>query len=384
LQSSFHSQPQRKPLAASQAGRDVSEAAPPESSGNISGSQELGSGSSRKGLQRSKEIVERVLDLLNQAEIRGAKHIHITIDVLDTLADIFVRLGDLRAASTTYGRALATAKQLFAADHERCAILQHRLSEALVANGHYDDAYHLLRELQGWCELCPAGRMPPIPLVVIQHSLANCLRLMERFGEAEALYLQALASKDGVADFDTRSMMLGNLAAMRLTTGDVPGAIRLNQEALTLRLGHHGPANLDVAASYGNLADLSLRAGLLADAVAYADKCMTTVECALLPDSAKMSTGAKKSPAVLQNAAGRQQQQHAVHSGSYDGSRPETRNAKADGLGSRPRLPTLMHHPFYVMASGIKAGALRELKTSQFRKVSHTSKGQPSSIALMH
>ena len=289
------------------------------------------------GLRKAKEIVEQVLDQLSQEEVRGAKHIHTTIDVLDALGDLQLKLEEPRAAAHTFGRALSTSKQLFAPDHERCALLQHRLAEALVCTGHCEDAFHLLQELREWCLLCPAGRMPPVPLVVLQHSIANALRMMERFGEAETNYLAALANKD--CDYDTRSKILGNLAALKLTIGDVPSAISFNKQALTLRLGHHGPHSIDVAASYGNLADLCCRNGELKEAIAYADKCMTTVEQTL--------------PSQAGDEAGRMQVD------------------KYSKVKLPPHVPPYRQHPFFLRASSIKASALRQLRREQFRKTSH-------------
>lgn len=311
------------------------------------------------GLKKGKAIVEQLLEQLNQEEVRGNKHIHTTIDVQDVLGDMLLRLEDFKAAAVVFGRALSTAKQLFAPDHERCAVLQHKLAEALLCTGHCEDAFHLLAELKEWCLLCPQGRMPPVPLVIIQHSLGNALRLMERFKDAEALYIEALGNPD--CDCETRGKVLGNLAALKLTTADLPMAIHYNQQALTLRLGHLGEHHLDVAASYGNLADLCARNRQLKDAILHAERCMQTVERAMAPKLP--GADAKRTPPTHGGLPAAPSESHEER-------------ARESARGSRVKMPpsaaAFRHHPFFMKASSIKAQCIRDLKKIQFSKISHS------------
>lgn len=221
-------------------------------------------------------LVSDVLDELNQGEVRGARHLHVLVEVYEALGDLERRLGDHRAAATSFHKAKAAAGQLFAADHERCALLQHRLAEELLVCGHWEDASHLLKELHEWCLLCPSGHMPPVPLVVLNHSLGSAMRLGEKFDEAERYFLAAL--QDPSIDFFTASKVLGNMAALQLTRGDIDGALVYNRQALTLRVKNLGEVHDDVAASYANLAAMYQRKGNTHQALFHANKCLETIE----------------------------------------------------------------------------------------------------------
>jgi hypothetical protein len=178
-------------------------------------------------------------------------------------------------------------------------------------------------------------------------------------------------------------MILGNLAALKLTVGDVSAAIHFNQQALTLRLGHRGSASLDVAASYGNLADLSLRCGQFKDAVVNADKCMETVEKALPTSNGSDNpptppvSGAHRPNTVLTARRTAGGGGVPIHSDAAPAEKSVVNACIAPPQHqSKVRLPQPLpparHHPYYLKASSIKAAALRELRRSQFRKASHT------------
>lgn len=217
-------------------------------------------------------MVQDVVSVLQQADVRGGKHVHLLIEAFEALADLEHSAGDFHSAATSYHKAKAAAGQLFAPDHERCAILQHKLAESLLAAGHWEDAVSLLHELKEWCLLCPAGVRPPVPLVVIHHSLGSAMRLAERFDAAEGFYRDALA--DEHIDFVTKTRVLGNLAALFLTRGDVDAAVHYNQLALTTRLARLGEWHQDVAASYANLAALYQRKKLPKQALFFSEKCL--------------------------------------------------------------------------------------------------------------
>jgi tetratricopeptide (TPR) repeat protein len=228
--------------------------------------------STKPPLETAKSMIQDVISLLQQADVRGGRHVHLLIEAFEALADLEHHAGDFRSAATSYHRAKAAAGQLFAPDHERCAILQHKLAESLLSAGHWEDAVSLLHELKEWCLLCPAGVRPPVPLVVLHHSLGSAMRLAEKFDKAEAYYREALA--DEQIDFVTKTRVLGNLAALFLTTGDIDAAIRYNQIALTTRMGKLGEHHQDVAASYANIAALYQRKRCPKQALFFSEKCL--------------------------------------------------------------------------------------------------------------
>ncbi|CUG89357.1 kinesin light chain isoform 1, putative [Bodo saltans] len=232
----------------------------------------------------ARQLIQNVVSTLQQSDVRGGRHVHLLIEAFEALADLEHHMGDYRGAATSYHKAKAAAGQLFAPDHERCAILQHKLAESLLSAGHWEDAVSLLHELKEWCLLCPAGVRPPVPLVVLHHSLGSAMRLAERFDKAEGYYREALADEqidfvrealaDEQIDFVTKTRVLGNLAALFLTTGDIDAAIHYNQLALTTRMGKLGEQHQDVAASYANLAALYQRKCSPKQALFFSEKCL--------------------------------------------------------------------------------------------------------------
>ena len=95
-------------------------------------------------LLSAKAVVTTLLDDLNQSEVRGANQVHALIEVFEALGDVESKLHDYRAAAAALHKAKSAALNLFSPDHERCALLQHKLAEVLLMVGHCDDAYHLL------------------------------------------------------------------------------------------------------------------------------------------------------------------------------------------------------------------------------------------------
>jgi len=232
--------------------------------------------------RRAQVLIEGVISQLTQREVRGGRTISLMVDAWEALSEMYVRLNDTARAAVTFGRALNAARQLFAPDHERCALLQHKLAEVYMSLGRTDDAAQLLHELRDWCKLCPGDRVPPVPLAVLNHSLGNAMRLAERFAEAEQCYIEVL--HDAQCDDDSKSRVLGNLAACCFTQGDLVRAVSFNKQALTLRIHLHGEGHLDVAASYGNLAQLLERRGCWKDALAHAERAIHIIQ-ALFPHS---------------------------------------------------------------------------------------------------
>lgn len=222
------------------------------------------------------EKIERLLAILQQRSVWGQQHTNVLFEVHEALGEMYSHRGEHEKAARNFEKALSASKMLFAPDHEVSASLQHKWGEALLMCGRAEEALYLFSELREWIVACPTNRMPPLPLFVVAHSLGNAMRCMERFDEAMAFYQEALGSEGCSSDCAAR--ILGNMAAVRRTVGDIDGAISYNREALCHRKRALGDHHLDVAASHGNLAELLFESKLYKDALWHSEQCIRIVE----------------------------------------------------------------------------------------------------------
>ncbi len=282
------------------------------------------------------QALQGLLEEVRQAELRGNQQSPILIEIFEVLGDTYVASKRMEDARVSYDNAMNVAHQLFAPDHEVCASLQHKLSEACLSCGRYDDALSMLQELIQWHRACPRDKAPPIPLFALQHSIGNVMKAVERLDEAKEWYSAALRSVGNETSSATnlRAKILVSLASVHLQRGDRKDAIALQEEALRLRLSHLPPTHFDVLSSYHALALLYEEDNLLHDAIQMSEKCMRAIG-----EGCAGTEGAK-------HQRSQSTQSHHSLSALFG----------TDG----PR-----QHPFYVAAAKVKANCIRKQKLQQ-------------------
>ncbi len=230
-------------------------------------------------LGRAGEAVEREFD--EQPQVASELH--------ETLADVYLAIGDFPAAERSARRALAARGRVQAADAPGMLALESLLGSAINRQGRTDEAAELLAAAAARAEVLPpthdvrvsialaqavnlsdAGKREEAiallqsvrgPLLAergeasdvidrLDNNLAISLARLGRFAEAAPLLERVLALRQqslGPEHPDTLST-LTNLGAVRGISGDAEGAAALQRESLSInrrRLGDSHPTTLN-------------------------------------------------------------------------------------------------------------------------------------------
>ncbi len=175
-------------------------------------------------------------------------------DLLNTLGQVYDRLGHYAAARETLDASLETLRQLHTGDHADVARALNDLAVQAFRRGDYErsERYSLeciaMRERLGLTA----------DLIKPRSNLAAVLRLRGRLDEAAELYRQGLARRR--ARWGERhpnvAVSLSNLGMTRYLAGDFDAAEPLLAEALEIRFAAYGPDSASVALALGHLARL--------------------------------------------------------------------------------------------------------------------------------
>ncbi len=185
-------------------------------------------------------------------------------DLLNTLGQVYERLGHYDSAVETLETSLRALRQLHARDHADVARALNDLSVLAYRHGDYPRAEIFSRECIAMRERLGLEE----DLIKPRNNLAAILRLRGRLDEAEDLYRQGLEQRR--ARWGDRhpnvAVSLSSLAITLYLAGDLDGAEPLLREALEIRLEAYEPGSAKVAEVLGHLARLHHARGELDDA----------------------------------------------------------------------------------------------------------------------
>ncbi len=175
-------------------------------------------------------------------------------DLLNTLGQVYDRLGHFAAAGETLDASLETLRQLHPGDHADIARALNDLAVQAYRRGDYSRSERYSRE----CIWMRRRLGLDNDLIKPRSNLAAVLRLRGRLDEAAELYLKGLEQRrarwgDHHANV---AVSLSNLGITRYLAGDFDAAEPLLKEALEIRLSAFEPGSAKVASVLGHLARL--------------------------------------------------------------------------------------------------------------------------------
>ncbi len=175
-------------------------------------------------------------------------------DLLNTLGQVYDRLGYFAAAGKTLDASLEILRRLHPGDHADVARALNDLAVQAYRRGDYSRSERYSRECIGMRRRLGLDD----DLIKPRGNLAAVLRLRGRLDEAAELYLKGLEQRR--ARWGDRhanvAVSLSNLGITHYLAGDFDAAEPLLREALEIRRGAFEPGSAKVASVLGHLARL--------------------------------------------------------------------------------------------------------------------------------
>ena len=222
-----------------------------DSDPNRSGSEEL---TARELLDRAEKRIETLDDPLLRAEL------------LATIGEIYAHLGNLERAGGAWEVAELLLRRHFSGDHPKLAKAINNLAGSLLHRGDYRQAERLYREALAMKQGLPDAQ--DVDLAKTISNLATSLLYLGDYREAEGLYRRALEMRRGEnrPDHPSVANTLHNLGVLYYTVGDLSRSEPLLQEALAIREHTYGLENTRVASALTSLGRLLHARGKHAEA----------------------------------------------------------------------------------------------------------------------
>lgn len=217
------------------------------------------------------EAAERFAQALAAARRQlGENHPH-TISLASNLAVAYLELGRYAVAEPMLRQAVDARIRVLGESHEATGLSIHNLGIVLAQQARYAEAEVQLRratEVRARLSETSEGTL------FSKSHLADVLREVGRFAEAEALYVETLRQQRehlGEESVDTLKTAQG-LAELRLRQGDLSGAERLQDETLEVQLRVRGEEHPDTLGSRTTLARIRIGQRRYAEALAQSER----------------------------------------------------------------------------------------------------------------
>jgi eukaryotic-like serine/threonine-protein kinase len=185
-------------------------------------------------------------------DVFGAEHVELA-GTLRNLGSLHYDRGDFTAAIASHREALALQRRHRRGDDAASAQTMHNLANALLQSGEHGEAERLYRQA---IAVNRAGGEPEEVVATNLSTLGSLLAGRGRYGEAEALLREALEIRRTVLgpQHARTAVTLNNLANMLRQSGDPAAAEPLLLESLEMRRASLGPDHPSVAVAVNNLA----------------------------------------------------------------------------------------------------------------------------------
>lgn len=214
-----------------------------------------------------------------------------TLMLANNLAACYLEMGRCEEAEVLQREVVEGRTRVLGPDHDQTAMSVHNLGVSLAQLERFEEAEVELRRAIAVREKLPGERRS---LLFSESYLADVLRALERWEEAEALYLATWETQReelGAEDAETLKTASG-LAELRSLTGDTAGAETVLAEILDAQIEARGEEHPDTLQSLTTLAHIRNAQGRHEEAVALCDRAIA---------AGTRSLGARHS-AVLQAA----------------------------------------------------------------------------------
>jgi serine/threonine-protein kinase len=196
-----------------------------------------------------------------------------TLTLANNLAACYLEQGRCVEAEVLQRKVVAGRTRVLGPKHDQTAMSIHNLGVSLAQLGRYNESEEQLRKAIEIRKDLPGDRRS---LLFSKSYLADVLRALERWDEAEELYLDTwkvqrleLGPDDGEA-LKTAS----GLAELRSLTGDLQGAEALLDEILDIQLEVRGEEHPDTLQSLTTLAHVRNEQGRYAEALELCERAM--------------------------------------------------------------------------------------------------------------
>jgi serine/threonine-protein kinase len=206
-----------------------------------------------------------------------------TLMLANNLAACYLEMGRVSEAEALQREVVEGRTRVLGPDHDQTAMSVHNLGVTLAKLGRYDEAEVELRRAVAMRETLPGDWRS---LLFSKSYLADVLRALERWDEAEALYLETWRrqrEKLGADDGETLKTASG-LAELRLQQGDPVAAEALVSETLDIQLRVRGEEHPDTLTSLILLARVRNDQGRFDEAAALAERAVAAGSRALGDD----------------------------------------------------------------------------------------------------
>ena len=196
-----------------------------------------------------------------------------TLTLANNLAACYLEQGRYIEAEALQREVVAGRTRVLGPEHDQTAMSIHNLGVTLAQLGRYDESEEQLRKAIEIRKNLPGDRRG---LLFSMSYLADVLRALERWNEAEELYLDTRKAQRlelGPADGETLKTASG-LAELRSLTGDLQGAEALLDEILAVQLEVRGEEHPDTLQSLTTLAHVRNEQGRYDEALELCERAM--------------------------------------------------------------------------------------------------------------
>ncbi|MEX1309110.1 MAG: serine/threonine-protein kinase, partial [Candidatus Sulfomarinibacteraceae bacterium] len=196
-----------------------------------------------------------------------------TLTLANNLAACYLEQGRYTEAEALQREVVAGRTRVLGPEHDQTAMSIHNLGVTLAQLGRYDESEEELRKAIEIRKDLPGDRRG---LFFSMSYLADVLRALERWNEAEELYLDTWKAQRlelGPSDGETLKTASG-LAELRSLTGDLQGAETLLDEILAVQLEVRGEQHPDTLQSLTTLAHVRNEQGRYDEALELCERAM--------------------------------------------------------------------------------------------------------------
>jgi serine/threonine-protein kinase len=221
-----------------------------------------------------------------------------TLTLANNLAACYLEMGRLTEAEALQREVVAGRTRVLGPHHDQTAMSIHNLGVTLAQLGRYEESEGRLREAIEIRKDLPGDRRG---LFFSKSYLADVLRALERWNDAEALYLatwEAQRRELGPDDGETLKTVSG-LAELRYLTGDLRGAEALLDEILDVQFEVRGEEHPDTLQSLTTLAHVRNLQGRFDEALELCERAMAAGERSLGAEHTAVLQAATEKVAAL-------------------------------------------------------------------------------------
>ena len=234
----------------------------------------------------ARELLERGLERLGRLDDQP----QVKAELLGALGDVYWMLGANDQAEPLLRQALALWESTASDSGLKRISVLNRLAGLLRDSNRYDEAEGLFRQA---LTLLHRDRAPGSPEeVTLLNNLGIALVRNQKLDEAEQVYSRAISLMEGHVQADpdahrswssSMANLLGNLAHLQNSRGDVKAAVDSAQRSLAILSEQLPPGHPNLAIQNSNLAYLLASRGELGSALAHARRSVAINQVALTP-----------------------------------------------------------------------------------------------------